>query len=109
MPHGRETDARRFYADILGLTEVEKPASLKSHGGVWFRTGSIDLHLGVEEPFLPARKAHISYQVNDLESMAESLRRAGFPVKPDDRLPGFNRVYTEDSFGNRVEILTPQG
>lgn len=109
MPTGREDDARHFYGDLLGFSELEKPGTLKAGGGVWFATGSVDLHIGVEEPFAPAKKAHVAYQVDDLEAVAESLRNAGFLVKPDDRLPGYRRFYTEDPFGNRVEILTPLG
>lgn len=107
MPKGKEADARRFYGELLGFDEMEKPATLQSLGGVWFRTGTIDLHLGIEEPFSPAKKAHVAYQVDDLDHIAETLRKAGFMMKPDDRLPGYRRFYTEDPFGNRVEILTP--
>lgn len=109
MPTGREDDARHFYGDLLGFPELKKPDTLKSVGGVWFATGTIDLHMGVEEPFAPAKKAHVAFQVIDLDRIADSLRTAGFMVKPDDRLPGFHRFYTEDPFGNRVEILTPSG
>lgn len=107
MPTDGEAEARRFYGELLGLEEIEKPASLMSLGGVWFRTGSIDLHLGIEAPFVPAKKAHVAYQVSDLAEIAVRLLSAGFMVNPDDRLPGFDRFYTEDPFGNRVEILTP--
>lgn len=109
IPVGSEAEARHFYGDLLGMTEIEKPASLQSLGGVWFRTGSIDLHLGTESPFAPAKKAHIAYHVDDLDAVGERLAEAGFMVNPDGRLPGFRRFYTEDPFGNRVEILTPAG
>lgn len=107
MPPGKEDEARHFYGELLGFEELTKPATLQSLGGVWFATGSIDLHIGVEDPFSPAKKAHIAYQVHDLDLVAQALRTAGFLVKPDGRLPGFDRFYTEDPFGNRVEILTP--
>lgn len=107
MPTGRENEACHFYGELLGFEKLIKPDTLQSLGGVWFGTRSIDLHVGVEEPFSPAKKAHVAYQVDDLDLVAEALRTAGFPVKPDDRLPGFRRFYTEDPFGNRVEILTP--
>ena len=107
MPADKEDEARHFYGELLGFPELPKPASLQRLGGVWFGTGTIDLHLGVEDPFSSARKAHVAYQVDNLELVANVLRAAGFPVKPDDRLPGYNRFYTEDPFGNRVEILTP--
>lgn len=109
MPAGKEADARHFYGELLGFPELEKPDTLKSMGGVWFGTGTIDLHIGVEEPFVPAKKAHVAYQVGDLDAVAKSLQDAGFIVKPDDRLPGYHRFYTEDPFGNRVEVLTPLG
>lgn len=107
MPPAGEGKARRFYGELLGMPELEKPASLQSLGGVWFQSGSIDLHVGVEDPFLPAKKAHVACQVTDLDAVAERLNGAGFEVNPDDRLPGYRRFYTEDPFGNRVEILTP--
>ena len=109
MPAGGEAEARRFYGDLIGLVEIEKPETLRSLGGVWFASGSIDIHIGVEEPFVPAKKAHVAYHVTDLEKVAATLHEAGFLVTPDDRLPGYNRFYTEDPFGNRVEILTPAG
>lgn len=109
MPAGGEEDARLFYGAILGFPELQKPSSLQSLGGVWFGTGSIDLHVGVEAGFSPAKKAHVAYQVADLNAVAHALQDAEFMVKPDDRLPGYRRFYTEDPFGNRVEILTPAG
>lgn len=109
MPRGKEDDARHFYGALLGFSELEKPETLQSLGGVWFETGTIDLHIGVEEPFSPAKKAHVAYEVENLDEVAELLKAAGFMVKPDNRLPGYRRFYTEDPFGNRVEILTPAG
>lgn len=109
IPVDGEAQARHFYGELLGMIEIGKPASLQSLGGVWFRSGSIDLHLGTEEPFAPAKKAHVAYQVDDLDAVGERLAKAGFMVNPDDRLPGYRRFYTEDPFGNRVEILTPAG
>lgn len=108
MPANCEDDARAFYGRILGFPELTKPSSLQSLGGVWFGTGSIDLHLGVEQDFAAAKKAHVAYQIANLEAVATELKEAGYPVTPDDRLPGYTRFYTEDPFGNRVEILTPQ-
>lgn len=109
MPAGKEDVARHFYGELLGFPEIEKPDTLKAGGGVWFATGTIDLHIGVENDFAPAKKAHVAYQVDDLDAVADTLREAGFIVKPDDRLPGYRRFYTDDPFGNRVEILTPSG
>ena len=102
MPAGREADARAFYGDLLGLTEVAKPAALSAAGGVWFGEG---LHLGVETPFVPARKAHPALAVSDLALVARRLEAAGYEVAWDTRIPGVRRFHTSDPFGNRVEIL----
>ena len=102
MPAGREDDARTFYAGLLGLRELEKPEALRARGGVWFEPG---LHLGVEAEFRPARKAHPGLRVRDLDGLAARLADAGAPVRWDDALPGERRFYTEDPFGNRVELL----
>ena len=104
MPEGQEELARGFYSDVLGLTEVEKPEMLKPRGGCWFR-GAVEIHLGVEPDFRPARKAHPALVVEDLLDCAERLRSAGCPVEPDDSIPGIARFYTADPFGNRIEIV----
>jgi catechol 2,3-dioxygenase-like lactoylglutathione lyase family enzyme len=113
-PEGGEDGARRFYADGLGLTEVAKPPVLAGRGGVWFRAydaaGSItaELHVGVEEPFAPARKAHPALRVGgpaDLEVLAARLTQAGTDVLWDDALPGVRRFYADDPWGNRIELL----
>jgi len=106
-PPGCEAEARRFYGGLLGLTEVPKPTPLAERGGVWFSLGDHQLHVGVEEEFEPARKAHPALRVDDgaLESLAERLTAAGTPVRWDDELPGVRRFYTEDPWGNRLELL----
>ena len=112
-PPGGEDAARAFYADGLGLLEVEKPAGLRGRGGVWFRAydegGAVaaELHVGVEEPFAPARKAHPAFVVDDLDARAASLRRLGFEVDETERetFPGYLRFHTFDPHGNRVEVL----
>ena len=114
-PRGGEDDARRFYADGLGLTEVEKPADLRGRGGAWFRAyddqGAVaaELHVGVEEPFVPARKAHPAFLVDDLEGVAESLAAAGTGVDWSERhtFTGYQRFHVGDPHGNRVEVLQP--
>ena len=116
-PRGGEDDARRFYAEGLGLTEVEKPADLAGRGGAWFRAYdergavSAELHVGVEEPFAPARKAHPAFVVDDLDVVAERLERAGFAIdgRERDTFPGHLRFHTHDAAGNRVEVLQPLG
>lgn len=107
MPHDEEVLARAFYGDVLGLEEDAKPQALAARGGVWFRCGAQMLHLGVEADFRPARKAHPALLVRDLAPVRSRLVAAGFPVIEDDALPGYERFYTADPFGNRIEILRP--
>jgi catechol 2,3-dioxygenase-like lactoylglutathione lyase family enzyme len=91
----------------LGLTEIPKPEPLRASGGVWFSVGAEELHIGIEQPFAPARKAHPALRVEaaELDSFAERLQSAGAPVNWDERYPGVRRFYTADPFGNRIEIL----
>ena len=105
MPKGREADARRFYVEVLGLVEVEKPEPLASRGGCWFESASTVVHLGVEDPFAPAKKAHPAFLVEDLEQARRELAKAGRPIVPDDTLPRVRRFYTADPFGNRIELI----
>lgn len=103
-PRGGEDEARRFYGDLLGLREIEKPEPLRSRGGVWFECGAQQLHLGVEEPFAPARKAHPALLVHSVDAL-EALAAGLADVTWDSDLPGYRRFYTEDPFGNRLELL----
>jgi catechol 2,3-dioxygenase-like lactoylglutathione lyase family enzyme len=107
MPAGREDEARRFYGDLLGLRELPKPEHLRPRGGVWFATGSLELHLGVDPAFRAAKKAHVALQVADLPRLRERLLAKRLPVVEDEPLAGYARFYTEDPFGNRVEVLEP--
>jgi catechol 2,3-dioxygenase-like lactoylglutathione lyase family enzyme len=100
-PPGCEAEARAFYGELLGLEEVDKPESLRGRGGVWFQ----QLHVGVEEDFRPARKAHPAFRVHDIDSLAARLAGAAKRVEWDDALPGIRRFYTSDPWGNRVELL----
>jgi catechol 2,3-dioxygenase-like lactoylglutathione lyase family enzyme len=106
-PRGCEEQARRFYGRLLGLPELPKPEPLRLRGGVWFGVGSQQLHIGVEEAFTPARKAHPALRVDalGLDQVAARLQAAGAKVTWDDELPGVRRLYTEDPWGNRVELL----
>ncbi|MFP7296641.1 VOC family protein [Neobacillus niacini] len=104
-PKGCEDGARKFFIDILGFEEMEKPQELKKRGGVWFRYGSIQIHIGVEEPFVPAKKAHPAFEIENIEVLKMHLREKGVPVVEDHNLPGANRFYTSDPFGNRIEFL----
>ena len=114
-PRGGEDDARRFYAEGLGLTEVEKPADLRGRGGAWFRAydchGAVaaELHVGVEDPFVPARKAHPAFLVDDLGGVAASLEAVGAGVDWAERhtFAGYQRFHVTDPHGNRVEVLQP--
>jgi catechol 2,3-dioxygenase-like lactoylglutathione lyase family enzyme len=105
-PPGGEDDARRFYGELLGLAEIAKPEALRARGGVWFACGdSHQLHVGIEEPFAPARKAHPALAVDDLDGLAARLADAGVEVVWDDAIPGVRRFYAADPFGNRVEFV----
>jgi catechol 2,3-dioxygenase-like lactoylglutathione lyase family enzyme len=106
-PPGSEPALRDFYVGVLGMTEVPKPPELAKRGGAWFRYGSIELHLGVEEDFRPARKAHPGLLVADLSAYADALERRGVQVAWDDRFPGFRRCYVSDPHGNRLELMEP--
>jgi catechol 2,3-dioxygenase-like lactoylglutathione lyase family enzyme len=106
MPKGGEAEMRIFYCDILGLTELPKPANLAARGGGWFQCGALQLHLGVEADFRPAKKAHPALLVRDLAAMSGTLLAAGFELKHDpEPIHGFERVFTADPFGNRIELL----
>ena len=107
MPPGREVEARAFYQDALGIPEVGKPANLAKRGGCWFERGSLKIHLGVEADFRPARKAHPALIVEGLASLSAALGKAGFPVRTDEPLAGYTRVYVDDPFGNRIELMEP--
>jgi catechol 2,3-dioxygenase-like lactoylglutathione lyase family enzyme len=104
-PPGGEDDARAFYGDLLGLAELPKPERLRPRGGVWFAVGDEQLHVGIEEPFAPARKAHPALAVpraGDLRALADRVAAAGHEVQWDGP-----RFYVADPFGNRVELLAP--
>jgi catechol 2,3-dioxygenase-like lactoylglutathione lyase family enzyme len=107
MPAGREDDARRFYCDLLGIPEVPKPPKLAVRGGTWFERGDLKVHLGVDKRFVPARKAHPAFIVTDLPALAAKLQAAGITVKDDEPLDGYHRIYVDDPFGNRIELLEP--
>jgi catechol 2,3-dioxygenase-like lactoylglutathione lyase family enzyme len=107
MPAGEEEAARRFFAGVLGMAEIEKPPVLAARGGAWFRSGGLEVHLGVEEGFSPARKAHPGILVGDLDDVVRRLREAGQDVTWDGDFPGFRRIYAHDPFGNRLEFLQP--
>jgi len=106
-PPGCEPAARRFFGELVGLEELEKPEPLRTRGGAWFRLGERQLHIGVEPEFEPARKAHVALRVApaELDDLAARLASADAPVIWDDDLPGERRFYSEDPWGNRIEFL----
>ena len=105
IPEGGEDEARRFYGTVLGLAEVAKPDALAGRGGIWFEDGVLRLHLGVEIPFRPARKAHPAFRVADLDAAKARLDAHGVAWRADIDLPGLRRVYVDDPHGNRIELL----
>jgi catechol 2,3-dioxygenase-like lactoylglutathione lyase family enzyme len=107
MPKGREDEARAFYAGLLGLAELPKPPNLARRGGVWFALGQQQFHLGVEEDFRAARKAHPAFLVRDLPKLRGKLQQAGYAPYEDEPLEGYRRFYVADPFGNRLEMLEP--
>ena len=107
MPAGGEDAARRFYGGLLGLAEVPKPAALAKRGGCWFEDGDVRIHMGVEQDFRPAKKAHPALQVSDIDTIRDRMIAGGVDVKDDDALDGFRRFFVADPFGNRIEILQP--
>lgn len=105
-PPGGEDVARAFYRDALGMTEVEKPELLKARGGCWFRAGEAEIHIGVEQDFRPARKAHPAFKVDDLDALAAQLAACGHSVAWDNEtIPGRRRFHTVDGHGNRIEFV----
>ncbi|UFJ42896.1 VOC family protein [Brevibacillus humidisoli] len=104
-PKGSEELARHFYHTVLGLEELPKPAELASRGGVWFQCGAQQLHIGIEEPFVPAKKAHPAIYVRGLAILKHRLQDSGIEVRKDTNLPDMTRFYVDDPFGNRLEFL----
>jgi len=105
MPAGGEDAARGFFAGLLGLVELPKPVELAGRGGCWFGAPGVQIHLGVEADFRPARKAHPALLVHALPVLVERLRHAGVAVRDDDQIPGRFRVFVDDPFGNRIELI----
>ncbi len=105
MPRGEEDAARAFYQAVLGLEERVKPPVLAARGGCWFSNGRVTLHLGVEDDFHSARKAHPALVVEGLDDLCASLEAVGHGVRFDDEIPGTRRCYVEDPFGNRIELI----
>jgi len=107
MPAGREDDARAFYHGILGLTEKVKPPQVAARGGCWFETGVLQVHLGVDKNFIPARKAHPAFIVDDLADIVANAKQRGYNVTEDVPMAGYDRRHIDDPFGNRIELIEP--
>lgn len=108
MPPGGEAEARAFYEGLLGIPEIPKPAKLAARGGCWFERGDLKIHLGVEPDFRPALKAHPALIVEKLAGLKASIVAAGYTLRPDEDLAGYDRTYVDDPFGNRIELLEPK-
>ena len=105
MPVGGEETARKFYAELLEMREIPKPAELLKRGGCWFESGSVQVHLGVEEDFRPAKKAHPALRCTDYDAVVAKLRAAGVNLTEPDDIPGVRRCHIHDPFGNRIELV----
>ena len=106
-PKGCEAKARDFFGRLLGLEEIEKPEPLRSRGGCWFKIGARQLHIGVEELFQPATKAHPAFAVSDIEALFATLQKAGVHCSWDKALEGVRRFFANDPWGNRLEFTEP--
>jgi catechol 2,3-dioxygenase-like lactoylglutathione lyase family enzyme len=107
MPAGGEERARAFYRDALGIPEMPKPAHLARRGGCWFERGDLKIHLGVEAEFRAARKAHPALLVENLRALETKLRSLGYAIRNDEPLQGYQRIYVDDPFENRIELMEP--
>jgi hypothetical protein len=105
MPKGAEDAARLFYGGLLGMIEIPKPPQLAQRGGVWFQSGQVQIHLGAEENFQPAKKAHPALRCREYHALTAKLRQAGVPVHDDVSIPGVIRCHVNDCFGNRIELI----
>jgi catechol 2,3-dioxygenase-like lactoylglutathione lyase family enzyme len=106
MPPGEEQKARAFYGGLLGMTELPKPAELSARGGCWFGSGGVQLHLGVESDFHPAKKAHPALRCRDYAVLLERFGKAGVRVNQAHDIAGVSRCHVHDPFGNRIELIS---
>jgi catechol 2,3-dioxygenase-like lactoylglutathione lyase family enzyme len=105
MPVGQEEHARAFYRDVLNMSEIPKPPELAKRGGCWFASGDVQVHLGVEADFRPAKKAHPALRCVDYQFLLSRLRQANVIVQEVDDVPGVRRSHIHDPFGNRIELI----
>src|SRR5438552_3965735 len=104
IPAGKEEQARKFYGEILGLEEIEKPEAIKSNGGFWYKVADIQLHIGIEE-IQTKSKQHPAFEVENLAKIKEYLKKNGIQIREDIPVLGYNRFSFFDPFGNRIELL----
>jgi catechol 2,3-dioxygenase-like lactoylglutathione lyase family enzyme len=110
MPSGHEEKARAFFIKVLGFREIPKPPELAKRGGAWFQAGTVQLHLGVEADFRPARKAHPAFVVDDLDGLIAKVESAGYETdNTQPPLDGYKRIHIFDPFGNRIELMEKFG
>jgi len=108
IPRGAEEVGRQFYCHVLGLQEIEKPAVIGDRGGFWLQVGNRQVHVGVEERVeRTATKAHIAYQVTDLDAIRAYLEESDIAIQEDVPLPGLKRFQVRDPFGNKIEFIQP--
>ena len=105
IPAASEDRARAFYSGILGFAEIDKPPQMAERKSIWFVTGAVSLHLGIEPDFTPAKRAHPAFVVDGLDKILTACDRAGISTKPDTSFNGFRRVHVFDPFGNRLELM----
>jgi catechol 2,3-dioxygenase-like lactoylglutathione lyase family enzyme len=108
MPPGGEAAAVEFYEGVLGIPHVAKPANLAVRGGCWFERGALRIHLGIEAGFVPAQKAHPALVVDELTALVDHLSASSVAVRAGEPLDGFEHVYVDDPFGNRIELIAPR-
>lgn len=108
IPAGGEDRSRAFWSGLLGMQELLKPPALVPNGGCWFGSGTVEVHVGVEADFAPARKAHPALLVTGIRDLAARLEEHDIAVKWDESVPGYDRFHAHDPFGNRLEFVEPQ-
>ncbi|WP_459500097.1 VOC family protein [Bacillus sp. C1] len=104
-PAGCEEEAREFYGKKMGLKEIQKPTELKKRGGCWFRCGGQEIHIGGEQNFSPAKKAHPAFYVHSIDKFKKKLIEQGIQVIDDHARADIIRFYVSDPFGNRLEFV----
>jgi hypothetical protein len=108
IPRGSEDGCRRFYVETLGFTEVPKPPGLAVRGGMWLRADGVEIHLGVEDDFRPAKKAHPAFLVKNFDALVARLGSSGVEIRWDESIPDTRRFHASDNVGNRLEFIAPK-